>query len=261
MGHRLLGQLPATRNWQKVVELLNRTDAPAKIADATSEAAKRGLELAARDYGVADVVYVLMTVVWAACRKDSFKKDVAKLGLSLRNNSSLLDIVGEFDHAIDARLRRQGHRTDLAEMARFAAVDALTEASGHKTDSLFGASLDDTRESLKSFATKARFGAIGQRFFGRFLYRFLDYHLSRELPNHIGPDKQWGSVNACAQFKDALALHCHENARIVKDFIGCWPSAKEFKEGITAENVRQQFVPVAIKKVQSELSRREMAHA
>ena len=178
MGHRLLGQLPATRNWQKVVELLAWTGDPAKVAYKTSEAAKRGFDLAVRDHGVADVVYVLMTVVWAARRKKDFKKDVSKLGLALHNNSSLLDVVGEFDHALDTRLRRQGHRTDLAEMARFAAVDALTEASGHKTDSLFGASLDNTRESLKSFATQTRFGAIGQRFFGRFLYRFLDYHLS-----------------------------------------------------------------------------------
>ena len=261
MGHRLLGQLPATRNWTKVVDLLKLTGDPSTIASATSKAAERGLQLTAQDSGVADVLYCLMTVVWAARRKDKFKKDVAQIGLDLHPTSSLLDVVAEFDHALDARLRRQGHRTDLAEMARSAAVDALTETARYKAGSLFGASLEDTRESLKSFATPSKFGMIGQQFFGRFLYRFLDYHLSRELPNHIGPGKQWGSVDECAGFKEALALHCHESARIVREFVGCWPSAKEFKGGLTTEEVKSQFLPVALKKVQSELKQRGMMHA
>jgi hypothetical protein len=82
MGHRLLGQLPATRNWQKVIALLEATDDPAKIADATSQAAKRGLDLAKRDLGVADTVYMLMKLVWSA-RSENFRQELSNLGISI----------------------------------------------------------------------------------------------------------------------------------------------------------------------------------
>ena len=52
MGHRHLGELPKTRNWLKVVALLKQTDDPGKIADETSRAADRGLELAKNNVGV-----------------------------------------------------------------------------------------------------------------------------------------------------------------------------------------------------------------
>ncbi len=260
MGHRLLGELPRTRNWQNVIALLGLTSDPVKIADATSKAAQRGLDMAARDNGVAETAYMLMSVIWAA-RRDSFRRDVARLGLTLGKDASLLDTVGAFDAALDGRLRQLGHRTDLAEMARFAAVEALTEVAASQTGNLFGVSFEDTQDSLRQYATPDHFGEVGQRFFGHFLYRFLDYHLSRELPNHVGSDQRWESVEGLRHFKDALALHCQQSARIVKEFAGCWPSATEFRGGITAENVRTKFIPVALRKVRSELRQREGTHA
>jgi len=89
----------------------------------------------------------------------------------------------------------------------------------------------------------------------------MDYHLSRELHNHIGSGKQFASVGACENFKNVLALHCHQTARIVKEFSGCWPSATEFREGITIENVQTKFVPTALNKIRGELKRRSGADA
>lgn len=66
MGHRLLGELPRTRNWLKVIDLLKITDDPAKIASQTSQAAERGLDLAKKDGGVADVTYIWSTHTWYA---------------------------------------------------------------------------------------------------------------------------------------------------------------------------------------------------
>ena len=65
----------------------------------------------------------------------------------------------------------------------------------------------------------------------------------------------------CENFKQALALHCHQTTRIVKEFSGCWPSATEFKEGITVDNVKTKFIPVAFKKIISELKQREGVNA
>ena len=260
MGHRLLGLLPATRNWGKVIALLEETGDPAKVADATRQAAEHGLELAKKDTGVTQVIFRFMNTVWSS-RKDNFRDALADLGMRLPTEPSLLDLVGAFDDALDTSLRRAGHRTDLAEMARFSAVEALTDICRQETGRLFGVTIDDTQAVLKRYATPARFAAVGQNFFGKFLYRFLDYHLSRELANHIGPGKQFGSASDCEEFKSSLSLYCHQTARIVKEFAGCWPSATEFKEGITAENVRTKFVPTAFKNIRGELSRRSGAHA
>jgi len=260
MGHRLLGQLPATRNWTKVIALLKATDSVDRIANATSQAASHGLELAKRDKGVARVAFALMKVIWAS-RKEQFFEELADLGISVSAQASLLDVVGAFDDALDRSLRQAGHRSDLAEMARFSAVDAMSNICRSKTGNLFGATAEDLRNALKKYATPQQFGSVGQNFFGWFLYRFLDYHLSRELANHIGVGKQFTSTTTCQDFKDGLALHCYQTARIVKEFSGCWPSATEFREGISAENVRTKFMPVALSKIRSELKQREGADA
>jgi len=260
MGHRILGQLPATRNWKKVIALLRTTDSVDRIANATSQAASRGIEMAKKDKGVAYAAFALMKIVWAS-RHERFFEELADLGISVSAKTSLLDVVGAFDDALDRSLRQAGHRTDLAEMARFSAVDALSEIYHNETGSLFGATVGDLQNVLKKYATPKQFSSIGQNFFGWFLYRFFDYHLSRELPNHIGPSKQFTSTSACQDFKDGLALHCHQTARIVKEISGCWPSATEFRGGITTENVKTIFIPVALEKIKSELQRRDGANA
>ena len=260
MGRRLLGQLPATRNWQKVIALLEATDDVARIANATSEAASRGLELAKIDRGVAQAIFMLMNTIWSS-QRDNFEQELTDLGMSLPTKASLLDVIGAFDGALDKILRQAGHRTDLAEMARFSAVDALADICRSETGNLFGVSIEDTQRALKRYATPERFGSVGQNFFGWFLYRFFDYHLSRELANHIGVGKQFASTTACQDFKDGLALFCYQTARIVKEFSGCWPSATEFREGITIENVRTKFVPTALNKIRGELKQRSGANA
>jgi hypothetical protein len=255
MGDKRLGELPRTRNWLKVIALLEAPINPAQIARATSEAAERGFDLAKKDQGVADTAYMLMKLVWSA-HGDDYRQELSQVGISVSDKASLLDIVGAFDEALDRRMRQRGHRTDLAEMARFSAVDALTDVCQGKTGSLFGVSIGDTQQVLKRYATAERFGAIGKNFLGKFLYRFLDYHLSRELANHIGREKQF-NINGCLQFKEALDRHCRETVLIIKDFSGCWPAATKYKEGISPENVRTKFLPVAFKKIRGELRKRE----
>jgi len=256
VGHRYLLGLPQTRNWIKVIDLLKSTDDPAAIAWATTQAANYGLELAKRDIGIAATVYLLMKLIWSS-RSDNFPAELNRLSMSLPEQASLLDVVGAFDEALDHRLTRMDRRSDLAEMARFSAVETLEHLSMAETGSLFGVSLEQTHQTLKRFATPKQFGMIGKLFFGKFLYRFLDYHLSRELPNHIGLNQTFSDVNHCQAFKSGLELHCIETVRIIQDFSGCWPSATDYQEGITEENVRTKFVPVAIKKIKAELKMRE----
>ncbi len=255
MGHRLLGKLPQTRNWKKVIALLSATDDPAAIARETSKAASRGLNLAKSDPGVIDAVYTLISTTLAANKSD-FQSALEEIGISIPKEASLLDVVGAFNKTLDQDMLRRGHRSDLAEMARQAAVETLTEMCSKETGSLFGVTMKDTQQTLKKYSTPTNFGLLGESFFGKFLFRFLDYHLSRELPNHIGSKKQFQSIRDCQIFKEALNLHCLQTARIVREFSGGWQSSTEYHEGVTRNNVGTKFVPVAFKKITDELKLR-----
>ncbi len=239
--------------------MLRITDDAAVIADKTTKAANKGINLAKKDEGVAAVIFQLMNVIWSS-RKEDFQERLHHTGVSLPESPALLDLVGAVDDALDRNLRQSGHRSDFAEMARHSAVEALTDMCRGETASLFGVDIYKTQDALKKYATPKHFAAIGQNFFSKFLYRFLDYHLSRELPNHIGPGMQFDSFGDCEDFKSDLARHCYQTAGIVKEIVGDWPSATEFREGISFENVRTKFLPAALNKIKRELKRRSKAN-
>ncbi len=256
MGHIRLGEMPRTGYWPDVVKTLDLSDDPARIASVTAKAARKGLEAAGQDDGVSEVVYMLMKFVWSSAKTKDFSRELKDIGVSAGKESSLLDLVSGFNDALDQRLRLKGHRSDLAEMARMSVVDTLADLCRHHTGSLFGASVKETREALRKNTAPERFAAIGQRFFGKFLYRFLDYHLSRELPEHVGAGRIYETIRECDNFKTSLARYTIETSRIAREFTGYWPSATEFKEGIGRENVRTKFVPIAFKKLLAEFQRR-----
>lgn len=257
MGHIRLGEMPRTGYWPDVIKTLDSSDDPARIANVTAKAARKGLEAAGQDDGVSEVVYMLMKFVWSSAAKKDFRRELKDIGISTTPDASLLDLISGFNDALDGRLRQKGHRSDLAEMAKLSVMDTLTDVCKHHTGSLFGASIKETQEALRKNTAPERFAAIGQRFFGKFLYRFLDYHLSRELPGHIGAGRRYETVSDCDTFKASLARYAIETSRIAREFTGYWPSATEFKEGISPENVRTKFVPIAFKKLLSELQRRD----
>ncbi len=255
MGHIRVGELPRTGYWKQVIGKLGLTDDPAAIAAITAKAAHEGLDLAKYDPGVAHVIYLFIKTILSAKSKH-FTQKLKYLGMEISSAGSLLDVIGEFDKAIDAQLLKARHRSDLAEMARMSAIDTLTEICQQQTKSLFGNDIQQTKVFLKKYTSKKLFGIAGRRFFGKFLYRFLDYHLSRELANHVGPNRTHSTIQECREFKIALEKHCIETTLIIKDFGGAWPLLTEFRGGITAETVRTKFVPIAFQKIQSELEKR-----
>ena len=185
-----------------------------------------------------------------------FKADLNKVGLNLSKDACPLVFVCELDIAMDKSLRRSQHRSHLAEMARYSVIDTLNGLVQSQTKNLFDENIESTRQVLKYSTTNERFAILGRKFWGKFLYRFFDYHLSREIPNHIGKDRTFSKIEQTAQFKESLRKHCVETALIVKDFTGGWPSVTEFRGGITSENVRKGFMPTALKKITTELARR-----
>ena len=126
---------------------------------------------------------------------------------------------------------------------------------GTRTASLFGGSSADVQNAIRSLSTKKGFGELGQRFFGRFVARFLNFYLSRVTAAALGSPRLQ-DLGEVAEFNDALRSHCDQSARIVRDFCGEWYSKTEYQKGIDLENT-SRFLAVALKKLRSELEQQK----
>lgn len=259
MGHIRLGRLPRTRRWQEVVALLG-TDAPLDhIAAATAQAAESALGTAHNDPALG-YAYWLLTQIPIAARSTDFDGSLEKLGLRTGAQPTLMAIVGAFSDAIDAHVSRTGIRTDLGEMAQLVAAESLTAVAGRDLPSLFGPTAADVKHALGRLAGPDRFAGLARDFFARLTRRYLDYFLSRELSNQVGPGKRLRSIDSHTAFNAALDQHCREGSRIVEAFAGGWYSKARFEGTLTPESARG-FVFVALRKMQSELRKRAELHA
>ena len=258
MGHIRLGRLSATRNWRQVVALLEGDADVPQIAQATAEAAERGLRLARQDPSLVHTFWLLSQIPLAA-REERFVDALRSVGVRTSDEPSLFDVVHGFADAIDQRARERGQQTDIGEMARLAGTEALTALCRQETPGLFTSAADDLRNALRSLSTRGRFNSLAEEFFGRFTQRFLAYHLSRELSNHVGPDRRFRSVEEHDRFNGALDLHCRQTARIVREFAGGWYSKTLHEEHGIPRRKAEGFVAVALKKIRDELGHKGTA--
>lgn len=260
MGHIRLGVLPKSRKWRQVVEELRLGANVGTIAASAADAAEASLQSAARDPAFLHSLWLLSQIPLAA-RSSAFAEDLRCLGVPVPDRPSLMDVVAAFSAAVDRHAREKGGRTDLGEMAQMAAVESLTAAVGPDLPSLFGPEPADVQRALGRFANGDRFSALAREFFARLTRRSLDYYLSRELSNHIGPGERFADDGTRALFDAALDRHCREASRIIEEFAGGWYGKTVYqREGLTPEAVRR-FAPVAFKKMRAELRKRRDAEA
>lgn len=262
MGHTRLGPLPKTQKWRQVVELVAGTlstgyaVSPAAthintIAAQTLHAARAGLSQAARDPGVRYTFY-LLTQVALASRRSNWESALAEHGIRLSEDSTVFDLTVEVQGAVDRHLgKKNRHANDLSEMAQQSAGEALMGLAGTRTVNLFGGSSAEVQNAVRSLSTKSGFGHLGQRFFGRFVARFLNFYLSRATAARLGSPRLQ-DLGDIAEFNEALRTHCEQSARIVRDFCGEWYSKTEYDEGISLGN-SSRFLAVAVRKLRSEL--------
>jgi hypothetical protein len=268
MGHQRLGDIPKSKKWTAVVTAIaaesadavgpgNLSQAVARIADLTLDAAERGLQRAIDDPGLRYTFYLLTQVVLAA-REPSWRKRLADVGLTLSDDSTLFDFTAEVQDALDRYLVSHGPPTDVSEMAQQAAGQAVAELAGPNAKTLFGSGAAELQDAIRAFSTKAGFSRLGQRFFGCFVSRFLNFYLSRVTAGQVGT--RWlADTGELSQFNETLERHCIQSARIVHDFCGEWYSKTEFQHGINLENT-SRFMAVALKKLQAELGRQREGH-
>src|SRR5262249_24920296 len=105
MGHLRLDPLPDTAPWRRVVGLLAEGADVAAIAQATTEAARRGLDLAHGDEGLV-YCFWLFPQVFQAPRQADFAAALGNAGLHVTADPDLFDLVGGFSDAVDRRLHK-----------------------------------------------------------------------------------------------------------------------------------------------------------
>ena len=266
MGHTRLGKIPTSRKWRTVVATVSSSSGSTggvsptlagevrSISQQALDAAEAGLKQAIDDDGL-NYTFYLLTQVALAARDASLEARLQQHGISPDSDLTLFDLVSQFQSSVDDYIFEQDCQTDISEMAQQAAGEALTELANPRSTTLFGENEESVRAALRGFSTKNGFGQLGQKFFGLFMARFLNFYVSRITAAHMGNEKlqQLGDL---AEFNKELRRHCHESALIVRDFAGEWYSKTEYMRGIDQENT-SGFLATALKKLQAELLRQK----
>jgi len=268
VGHQRLGDIPKSRKWTAVIAAItgddpktggsgSLSDGVLEIADLTLDAAEAGLQRAIGDPGLRFTFYLLTQVVLAA-RESDWRRRLSNLGIHLSDDSSLFDFTTKLHDVIDQYLAKQGPPTDLSEMAQQAAGQAVAELAGPNATTLFGSGPAELQDALRKLSTKAGFARLGQRFFGSFMSRFLNFYLSRVTAGQVS-GLRLSQLGELSHFNVALEQHCDQSAVIVQDFCGEWYSKTEFQHGIDLQNT-SGFMAVALKKLQAELKKQREGH-
>lgn len=238
MGHLRLGSLPNTAPWRDVVELVAEGAAVAGVAQSTLQAAQRGIEIAKGDEGLAHAVYLLAHVTVAARDESTFVQRLADLGLPVPANPNVYDLVGALSDAMDDHLRGTRSRTDFGEMAQLAAVESLSALIGPKSTNLWESDAAPVQQAVRELSTKEGFAGLSHDFFSRFMQRYLTYHLSRELSQHVGPNQRFRDPLEHSEFLERLGVHTRQAALVVRDYAGGWYSKSKYETGISKISAR-----------------------
>jgi hypothetical protein len=257
MGHIRLGELARSMRWRQVIELLKAGSGVEDLAAATADAAETELENAKGDPAFAYTVW-LLTQLPLAARAQRFSERLIELGFDPDAERSILTLVAGVSTAVDRNVSGHPGRSDLGELARQAATETLSSILSASTPSLFGTSAEDVQRELARLATKDRFAGLARDFFARLTQKTLEYYISRELPNHVGPGKSIVSYEQQIAFRAALAQHCNEASAIVETFAGVWYSKSNYY-GTLNPDTAQAFADYALTKMRDELRARRSA--
>lgn len=258
MGHNRLGRLPRTRTWQEVLDLFDLEGYQTiAVAGATTRAADNRLRQLANDPALGYCFWLLTRITWAA-RGTSFPNELARLGIDVTSDSSSLNLISQVAERVRSELSNlppSGHFGDIGSLAL---RTALTQTVGGEGPSLFDSTAQDAQRAFRTYSTQVRFGELARRFFADFMSRTLRSFVDRELANHIGPGHTVSTINESLEFMRSLDTHTWQAARIVEEFAGDWYSKHNWEsQGEISRDEAQRFVAQGLRKLRSELKRRE----
>ena len=258
MGHIRLGTLQRSKKWRDVIGLLDSNADIESIAEAAARASDADLRRASDDHFFQSVTQLLVRLPLLA-RAPGFEAEMAELGLPSAALNSVTGLLSGLNEAINQQAFQQGHSSDAGELARSAFLESLSIQLRDKLPTLFEPTPQEIRKALASFAGGNEFSTLAREFFARLSYRSLDYYLSRELADHIGPDKRFGNDGDRVAFESALQQHTFEASKIVETFAGGWYGKTVWKEQSLSQDKINDFTRYAFKKMRSELGRRRAA--
>ncbi len=252
MGHIRLGVLPRTRKWREVVDLL-QTDASVEVvASKAVDASRESLKTAPKDPLFLAIVDLLARLPQDA-RGPGFQDAMAARGIT--DLDSVPGVLSGITQAIDEKSLRLGFRSDLGEIGQTALLTSLSEYFDHSLPSLFEPTAAEIRRSLGQLSSGDGFARFARGFFAHVVNQTLQYYLSRELSNHVGPGQRFASDADRVAFDRALDRHTYESARIVETYAGGWYGKTVWQgDGLTPESIRR-FTDYSMQKLRGELER------
>src|SRR3954447_24413072 len=104
MGHVRLGVLPKSRKWSQVVDELRLGTGVGEIAASAADAAEKALQGASKDPAFLHAFW-LLTQIPLAARGPEFVQDLRRLGVKIRDQPTLMDVVAAIAAAVDRHAR------------------------------------------------------------------------------------------------------------------------------------------------------------
>jgi len=195
LGHIHLGQMPATRKWKTVADMIERGSAINDIAAASAKAAERELARAADDPVFVEAVRLLALIPQAA-KQEGFGKALLAIGIDAPADPSLMDLMVATTAALDRFAMREGHRSDFGELSARALSDSLAAAIGPRLPGLFAPNAAQVQMEAARLARSDAFSSLARHFFGRLVSETLQSWLSRKLSANVGQDRASPSTAA-----------------------------------------------------------------
>lgn len=261
MGHVRLGVLPATRNWQRVVELLGDSSIEVdQIAIGTANAAARLFGrgdkpgILVQEPGLVSSFWVLTQVVFLAS-KDNYFDRLTGVGIpvDVHTIDSCISFIDDVTRAAEETTDKSADQSAFSEIAVLSLKETLARALTNQTRTLFGTTGEDIRNACRRYATVKQFGELSRDFFGTFLYRTLNFLISKAIHDHTGPGRRFARFDDLSTFEGALLTYCRERAGIVESFSGGWTTKEQYEQGRISTDAVQRFMAYAVKKIGKEL--------
>jgi len=253
MGHIRLGILPKTRRWREVVSLLEQDGTLGEIAEASFKAAESGLLKAPKDQGfVSTLLQVLQFAVASGARSPLERLKAA--GFDIGGAESVLDLAGAFRQRADQEISKKSSKSDLSEIAQTAFCETLINAVSSRQPALFGSDKEGLSTAVSESFRGERLKVVMHEFYSRFTRRYLSYYLSRELSNHVGPDKRFLNIKEHSEFDGAFDLYVRQSVRIVDEFSPAWLSKTLYQSALDDKSV-SRYAHAAFRKIRSEFIR------
>ena len=259
MGHTTIRNLPSSKKWSQVVDLVKLGADASQVANATITAAERGLKLAGKDPGLIETVW-LLTQLPAAARSGNFVDNLRKLGLDVGDSPGFMDIVGAFSDALDVGIAGRNGKTDLGEMAQMAAAETISYVVGDGLSDLFDVSPSDVQKEFRKLGTQGQTVRFAHQFFARLAQKTMDYFLSRAFVHHVGEGKRFATLAQKAKFAKELEIHCTKAAKVVGDFTGKWIARIAREKGSVSRDDIGSFVQPAMEMLTASLKEGTLSH-